>query len=292
MVYRRRRRHGEEKLCIMTIKEVEERTGLARSNIRFYEKEKLIEPLRNDKNGYRDYSEQDIENIKKIAYLRTLEIPIEDIRYIMSDKVSLMEVIEKQTVIIQEQIEGLNRAKTMCERMLAAGNVSFDEMRIEKYVTDLQAYWSDNKTVFKLDSVNFLYIWGSLITWTIITSLCLIIGLVSYTKLPLEIPVQWSNGSTASLVDKNFIFIYPLACIIIRLFFRPVIYVRLRMNCLYGELITEYLTNYLCFIALSVELFSILFVHGLVKNVVIVLLVDTIVLIGTLIAEITKMRLI
>ncbi|MCM1088664.1 MAG: MerR family transcriptional regulator, partial [Muribaculaceae bacterium] len=64
----------------MTIKEVEKQTGLARSNIRFYEKEKLIEPSRNDKNGYRDYSEQDIENIKKIAYLRTLEISIEDIR--------------------------------------------------------------------------------------------------------------------------------------------------------------------------------------------------------------------
>ena len=28
----------------MTIKDVEERTGLSRSNIRFYEKEKLIEP--------------------------------------------------------------------------------------------------------------------------------------------------------------------------------------------------------------------------------------------------------
>ncbi len=42
----------------MTIKEVEEQTGLTRSNIRFYEKEKLIEPSRNDKNGYRDYSEK------------------------------------------------------------------------------------------------------------------------------------------------------------------------------------------------------------------------------------------
>lgn len=42
----------------MTIKEAEEQTGLARSNIRFYEKEKLIEPSRNDKNGYRDYSDK------------------------------------------------------------------------------------------------------------------------------------------------------------------------------------------------------------------------------------------
>lgn len=276
----------------MTIKEVEERTGLARSNIRFYEKEKLIEPSRNEKNGYRDYSEQDIENIKKIAYLRTLEISIEDIRYVMSNKVPLMDVIERQTATIQTQIEDLNNAKIMCEKMLAAGNVSFDEMQVEKYVTDLQTYWNDNKTVFKLDSVSFLYIWGSLITWTIITSLCLIIGLVLYTKLPPEIPVQWSNGSAISLVDKNFIFVYPLACIIIRLFLRPVILVSLLKNYPYGELITEYLTNYLCFIALSVELFSILFVYGLVKSIVIVLIIDTVVLIGTLIVGIAKMGLI
>ena len=40
----------------MTIKDVEERTGLSRSNVRFYEKEKLVEPSRNESNGYRDYS--------------------------------------------------------------------------------------------------------------------------------------------------------------------------------------------------------------------------------------------
>ena len=142
----------------MTIKDVEERTGLARSNIRFYEKEGLIEPSRNDKNGYRDYSERDVETIKKIAYLRTLKISIEDIRCIMADKVSLAEVIEKQTVTIKEQIEGLNKAKVMCERMMEAGNLSFGELQVEKYVTDLQNYWNDNKTVFKLDSVGFLHI--------------------------------------------------------------------------------------------------------------------------------------
>ena len=47
----------------MKIKNVEERTGLSRSNVRFYEKEKLIEPSRNESNGYRDYSENDVENI-------------------------------------------------------------------------------------------------------------------------------------------------------------------------------------------------------------------------------------
>ena len=78
----------------MTIKDVEERTGLSRSNIRFYEKEKLIEPSRNESNGYRDYSENDVENIKKIAYLRTLGISIEDIRNIISEKVTLLVLLQ------------------------------------------------------------------------------------------------------------------------------------------------------------------------------------------------------
>lgn len=82
-----------------------------------------------------------------------------------------------------------------------------------------------------------------------------------------------------------------IACIIIRVLLRPVIYVRLLMNNLYGKLISEYLSNYICFIALSVEMFSILFAHGLVKSVVTVLLVDTVVLIGILTAGITKMNL-
>ena len=275
----------------MTIKEVEKQTGLTRSNIRFYEKEKLIEPSRNDKNGYRDYSEKDIEEIKKIAYLRTLEISVEDIRYIIADKISLAEILEKQNKILQEQIESLSKAKVMCERMLEAGDTSFDKLQVEKYVNDLQNYWGDNNKVFKFDSVSFLHMWGSLVTWIIIASLCLIIGIASYTKLPWEIPIQWDEGVVISLVNKKFIFAYPLACIVIRIFLRPFIYVRLSIYNIYGELITEYLTNYMCFVALSVEAFSILSAHGLVKNIIVVLVVDTVVLIGILAIGIIKMDL-
>ena len=243
----------------MTIKDVEERTGLARSNIRFYEKEKLIEPSRNESNGYRDYSENDVENIKKIAYLRTLGISIEDIRSIISEKVTLQEMLEK--------------------------------LQVEQYVTDLHDYWKDNRTVFKLDSVSFLYIWGSMLTWTMITALCLIIGALSYSKLPTEIPVQWSKGVATSLVNKNWIFICPVICIIIRYLLKPFIYATLQMNNYYGEIITEYLTNYMCFIVLSVEIFSILFTFGVVKSVVVLLFVDTAIFIGLLVVGLVKMDL-
>ena len=102
----------------MKINEVEQLIGITKRNIRFYEKEKLIEPSRNERNGYRDYSENDVENIKKIAYLRTLGISIEDIRSIISEKAILQEMLERQNEVLKSQIADLIKAKLMCEKML------------------------------------------------------------------------------------------------------------------------------------------------------------------------------
>lgn len=275
----------------MTIKEVEERTSLSRSNVRFYEKEKLIEPSRNEKNGYRDYSENDVENIKKIAYLRTLGISIEDIRRIMSEKVTLQEMVEKQNEVLKNQMIDLDKARFMCEKMLEEESISYEKLQVEQYVTELEDYWNDHQVVFKLDSVSFLYIWGSMLTWTIIIVLCLMIGGFSYSKLPTEIPVQWSNGVATSLVNKNWIFICPVLCIVIRYLLKPFIYVKLQMNNYYGEIVTEYLTNYMCFIVLSIEIFSILFTFGVVKSIVLLLFVNTVVFIGLLVVGLVKMDL-
>lgn len=275
----------------MTIKEVEELTGLSRSNVRFYEKERLIFPSRNEKNGYRDYSESDVENIKKIAYLRTLGISVEDIRNVIEEKESLHKVIRKQKEMLKKQLSDLDRAKILCEKMLRSKEMSYKEFQVEEYVEQLQEYWDENKTVFRLDSVSFLYIWGSFITWVIIAALCLLVGLWSYGKLPPEIPVQWNQGVASSLVDKNFIFAYPVACVILRYLIRPMMYAKLQMENAFGEVLTEYLTNYLSFVALSVEIFSILFLYGAVKNIVVVLVMDTVVLLGLLAVGIVKMDL-
>lgn len=275
----------------MTIKEAEERTGLARSNIRFYEKEGLIIPLKNQSNGYREYSEQDIDDIKKIAYLRTLGISIQNIRNIIEKKISLYEVLEKQSRELDEQVVDLNKMKVMCEKMLTTENLNYDNLEIEKYITELPDYWGDNQQLFKLDSVSFLYIWGSFVTWLVITILSFGIGIMTYAKLPPEIPVQWSDGVAVSQMKKEFIFIYPVACVIIRYLLRTCIYAKLQMNTWHRELIAEYLVNFMCFVALSVEIFSILFAYGVVKNVVVILVIDAVVFLGLLIMAISKIEL-
>lgn len=275
----------------MTIKEVEARTGLSRSNVRYYEKEELIAPSRNERNGYRDYSEKDVENIKKIAYLRTLGISIEDIRDVISEKKALYEVIGHQNEILKDQILEFKKAKAMCEKMLNEESLSYEKLQVERYTEELQDYWNENRPVFRQDSVSFLYIWGSPLIWAAITVLCLLVGILSYPKLPAKIPVQWSNGEATSLADKKWIFIYPVVCIVIRYLLKPFIYVKLQMKKYYGEIITEHLTNYLCFIALSAEVFSVLFVFQVVRSIAAVLAVDTAVLLGLLAVGLIKMDL-
>lgn len=273
----------------MTIKQVEEQTGLARSNIRFYEKEKLIQPSRNEQNSYRDYSKKDIEDIKKIAFLRTLGIPVESIRRVITNEVPLYEVIQTQNQLLCTQLADLNKSKKICEKMLQTEAVSYDTLQIENYTSDLNNYWSEHSSVFKLDSFHFLHLWSSLLTWTVITLLCLVISIFSYAKLPPEIPVQWaSHGTAVSMVNKNFIFAYPAVCLVIRFFLKPLIDAKIISP--YSRFLSEYLTNYLCFVTLSIEIFSIFYLYNLAENVVTVLLIDTIVLIGLLILGISKVK--
>lgn len=269
----------------MTIKEVEKITGLARSNIRFYEKEKLINPTRNAGNGYREYSEEDIKTIKKIAYLRTLGISIEDIRRLSNKEADLYDVVKMQKQALEQQLSKLENARLMCERMISSKEkIDYENLNIEMYVSDIKDYWEKNRKVFKLDSISFFYMWGRDITWAILTILCLLVAVFTVRGLPAEIPVQWNGGTVSSLVDKKFIFAFPVACIIIRFILRPFIWRWLKINIIDSSFAADYIANYLCFIALSVEIFIILYVKEIMKHVTVILFIDTFVLIGVLLA--------
>ena len=273
----------------MTIKEIEQITGLTRSNIRFYEKEKLISPVRNASNGYREYSEEDIKTIKKVAYLRTLGISVEDIRRLSNKDANLYDVIKMQRQTLEQHLSELENAKLMCERMLSSNEqIDYEDLDIEMYVADVKDYWNKNSNVFKLDSISFFYMWGGNITWGILVIACLLVAVFSIGYLPAEIPIQWNGGTVSSLVDKKFIFAFPAACIIIKFVLRHFIWRWLKINIIDSDSVTDYITNYLCFIALSVEIFIILYVKEIVRYVTVILFIDTFVLIGLLLMAVYR----
>ena len=72
----------------MTIKDMEMQTGLARANIRYYESEGLIAPVRAE-NGYREYSQEDAETLLRVKLLRALGLTVGQIKAIVRGETEL-----------------------------------------------------------------------------------------------------------------------------------------------------------------------------------------------------------
>lgn len=275
----------------MTVKEIEEKTGLGRSNIRFYEKEGLISPRRNESNGYREYTQEDLDNIKKIACLRTLGISIGDIGKIMEHKLTLHAALREQAAALDGQIADLKTAKRICDAMLSRKDLSFEKLEVEEYVDNVKEHVRRGRNILKMDTAGFFYLWGGFTVWGVTAIGSLILAVVFVGALPDYIPVQWSRGMATTLVDKRYIFLYPAACVMIRFLLRPFIWRWVYKYLFFSDMISDYLTNFMCFTAVSVQVFTILFVKGLAEHVTTVLVLDAVVLLGLPAAGWLRMRL-
>lgn len=118
---------------IMKIKEIEQQLKISRANIRFYEKEGLLHPKRNE-NEYREYSEKDVKRLKQIIIFRKLNISLEDIKCIFDESKSLKEVSDEKIKRIEEEIAMLNDAKKICE-MIQKNDVDISEFNEDEYLS-------------------------------------------------------------------------------------------------------------------------------------------------------------
>lgn len=119
----------------MQIKEVEELLDMTSYALRYYEKMGLIHPQR-DENGYRNYSNQDILNLKRIRFLRELQIPIEDIQSILNDSHNFQEVLEKHIQSLSSKIHSLEYVQSVCENLKEKDIPLLDAMIDEKIISE------------------------------------------------------------------------------------------------------------------------------------------------------------
>lgn len=76
--------------------EIQNKTGLTRKAIEYYEEKGLIKPEKSE-NGYREYSEEDFEILTKISLFRKLGINISEIEELLSsDGVGLGSMLRKK----------------------------------------------------------------------------------------------------------------------------------------------------------------------------------------------------
>ena len=100
----------------MTIREIEELSGMTRANIRFYEKEGLIAPERNS-NGYRNYSEEDLSILKRIRLLRTLHLSLEDIKSLSRNEQELSGLLIRHLTALKKEQQALGHSVKVCEQL-------------------------------------------------------------------------------------------------------------------------------------------------------------------------------
>lgn len=104
----------------MTIKELENKTGMTRANIRFYESEGLLSPRRLD-NGYRDYSEEDARTLEKIRLLRQLQLDLDTIRKVQQGALTLDQALFTQLTRLEGDRLVIERAAAVCRELEQSG---------------------------------------------------------------------------------------------------------------------------------------------------------------------------
>lgn len=121
----------------MNIKQASKQSGVSAPNIRFYEKEGLLNPARLPGNDYRDYTEQDIRTLRFIRMLRMLDVPLPVIRSVLAGDASLGSVLREQKTALEQRAKQLEGAARFCAE-LARQDPSVASLDVDACLTRME----------------------------------------------------------------------------------------------------------------------------------------------------------
>lgn len=121
----------------MNVKEIEERSGLSRANIRYYEQEGLLAPARRE-NKYRDYSEEDLETLLRVALLRSLGFSLEEIRRLQSGEADFAAAMRERSAALESEGQRLLAAKSVCDA-ISREVTSYSALQPEAYLHSFES---------------------------------------------------------------------------------------------------------------------------------------------------------
>lgn len=226
----------------MTIKEVEEELNVTRANVRFYEKEGLLTARRNPINGYRDYSRENIETLKKIIFLRKLNVPIEEIKLVQLEKLSMEEMLHKQADSLEAEIKQLEQSRWICLELVKNQDFEYANLTVERYedAVDKSGYMIFRDTISNLAAMK-----GKIAIWSIII-FSFILAFISYPLLPEGIVVWWNDIGKIVYGDKLLVFIFPVIASMLVFTARSWVWNFLYRNMPYYMLKVDAITTIVC----------------------------------------------
>lgn len=118
----------------MHIGEAARSVGLEASAIRYYETHGVIPPPERTPAGYREYGDADVELLKFVRRLRSLELPLDDVREIVSLRANgqppcsyVREAIAREAAAIDRRIRELLSLRDELTRLRAEADQIRDD---------------------------------------------------------------------------------------------------------------------------------------------------------------------
>ena len=178
----------------MKINEVEALVNITKKNIRFYEEQGLLSPQRNTENGYRNYSEEDVQTLRQIKLLRKLGVPIEEIRQMLLGVHTLSDGMRRHLISLEREKQNLEHSISFC-RNLQVMDTSISSLEIERFLNEMDEL-EKKGTTFKnkqTSDIRIRYVAPSVITLMMIALISAFIVLIvwGYTSSPADAPPLW-----------------------------------------------------------------------------------------------------
>lgn len=188
----------------MKINEVEALVNITKKNIRFYEEKGLLSPQRNAENGYREYSEKDVQVLQQIKLLRKLGVPIEEIRQMLTGNHTISDGMRRHLVSLEREKQNLEHSISLC-RDLQSMDISISALEADTILNQMEEL-EKNGAAFKnkqTSDVRIRYIAPAIVTFlTVGLMLALVLLIVgAYTISPTDAPPIW------------FLFICVISCL-------------------------------------------------------------------------------
>lgn len=115
----------------LTIGETAKMVQMSTSKIRYYEKEGLIKPEKNDENGYRLYGFSQVNKLELIILYKDLGMSLNDIRIIFDYQkpYDYHEILSNSLDSVEQQLENLQKKKALLKSKLK----TYEEYEIDNF---------------------------------------------------------------------------------------------------------------------------------------------------------------
>lgn len=134
----------------MTIKEVEKQVGMTAKSIRLYESKGLIQIERDKNNSYRNFTEENVKQLKFIKIMRHLDFSIQEIKeFINADDSIIKAAVEKKLCEYSETEEIIKERRHLCDNFIKNYNKENMDEWIESNIEYIEYTESEEYTEIK-----------------------------------------------------------------------------------------------------------------------------------------------